>query len=235
MPPGIYAQTSTANPYGHRPWATSLYTNFENYAFLKQPQNAILREDLTMRPEIYRPPEMKLGDMTLVGGSGRILRRGRHRGLGFLMSPTNRMFMSPPASYMIRMAPPQNGAPPIRAYGWGATPIGPGPLPYKPPVAIGPAPYIPPTILPPSMVPPPVAQGAALPIGSPLPPPTPSPAPSPVSPTAAPTAAGISQWLSNLFSTSTWIAGIPDGYVALGVIGGIFLLSRDKETKGRKF
>lgn len=82
-----YLQTSTGNPYGHRPWATRLYTGFENYAFLKQPQNTIIREDVNMRPEIYRPPELKagLGDATLVGGSGRILRRGRRGTLGAVM------------------------------------------------------------------------------------------------------------------------------------------------------
>lgn len=110
-----YLQTSTANPYGHRPWATALYTGFENYAFLKQPQNAIIREDVNMRPEIYRPPELKkpaagLGNVTVVTGSGRIVRRARRGTLGAMDPVFDSIFRRglPP-----RMVAPANPTPPV--------------------------------------------------------------------------------------------------------------------------
>jgi hypothetical protein len=83
---GIYLQSSTANPYGHRPWATRLYTSFDDFSYLKQPQNLVLKGNLEMRPEIYRPPEMQgLGDF-FVFGSGRMMRSRRRslRGLGMI-------------------------------------------------------------------------------------------------------------------------------------------------------
>lgn len=131
-----YLQTSTANPYGHRPWATRIYTGFESYAFLKQPQNAIIREDVNMRPEIYRPPEMKsaatLGDMTIVGGSGRILRRARRsRGLGLIPAMVDRSMMMPRSNIIVR-GPISNGGPVL-----------PGPMPVwspAPPAVFNPPP-----------------------------------------------------------------------------------------------
>jgi len=66
-----YVQSSTENPYGHKPWQTSLYTTFGDFAWLKQPQNAINREPAGIAPRIRKPPE--LAGMTVVGGSGRIL------------------------------------------------------------------------------------------------------------------------------------------------------------------
>lgn len=61
----MFVRTTTANPYGHRPWQTRLYTTFEKYAWLKQPQNWILREPRAMQPRIYKPPEMSGMGMTI--------------------------------------------------------------------------------------------------------------------------------------------------------------------------
>lgn len=227
-----YLQTSTENPYGHRPWATRLYTGFENFAFAKQPQNAIIREDVNMRPEIYRPPEMKpgLGEVTIVGGSGRILRRARRRTLGAVTVPTfwQRIF-------------PSSVSPIVRPISTG--PVLPGPMPVWYPAPPRPMP-ISITILPPPLVPPvpqPIASGpggtiVALPGSAPAPgsPFAPSqllPGAVPISAAAAdaastPTASSLSDW----FNAQTWIAGIPNGYVAIGV-GGVVLYMISKGKK----
>jgi len=203
-----YLQASTLNPAGHRPWKTALYTGFEDYAFLKQPQNTIVREAPSLRPEIYRPPEMKqspgLGAVTLVTGSGRVLRR-RPRTLGAMMFVTG-------------------GGPQISS-----------PILYR-----GPMTYIPPTILPPPSVPPVPTAVSSAPGGtifalpgdattpdSPFTPPSPAelgvPQPPPA-PAAAPAASSLSAW----FNSSTWISGVPNGYVALGIAGAIFLFGKKR-------
>jgi hypothetical protein len=66
-----YVQASTANPFGHTPWQTALYTTFGDFAWLKHPQNYVEREPASIRPRIRKPPE--LAGVTIVGGSGRIL------------------------------------------------------------------------------------------------------------------------------------------------------------------
>ncbi len=234
-----YLQTSTANPYGRRPWATRLYTGFDNFGFLKQPQNTIIREDVNMRPEIYRPPEMKkpkpgLSGVMLVGGSGRILRR-RSSGLGLIANGGGSFTMLParsisvaPTSQMIRG--------PIISTG--------GPMPV----------WTPPTILPPPIVPP-VPQaifsgpggtiyalpGNASTPGSPFAPPDASqlapvsavPISSAAAAAAATDAAATSPTsaFSDWFNTpSSYFGGVPNGYVALGGAAALYLFSR----KGKK-
>jgi hypothetical protein len=245
-----YLQTSTANPYGHRPWATRLYTGFEDYGFLKQPQNLILREDLSMRPELYKPPELKsegLGDVTIVGGSGKILRRGRRRTLGAIM----------PRSTMIL----------AREDYWGTSPISypPRPLPV-PPVRTLPPVMRPPTlvpsgpppikILPPSMVPPPprpvssgpggtvyALPGDATTPGSPFAPPAagqlPIPAgavpvslpaaPASAAPVADTSAAPATRTFSEWFNAADYFASVPNGYLAIAATGALYLFSRKKK------
>jgi hypothetical protein len=221
-----YLQTSTANPYGHRPWATALYTGFEDYAFLKQPQNRIIREDVNMRPEIYRPPEMKsaaaLGDCTLVGGSGKILHRARARRRGTLG--------------MIS---------PIQMSNGGTRPLPlPGPLPvWRPPSVI--------KILPPGIVPPVpqpiyagpggtiyVLPGNATTPGSPFAPADPSQLqPGAIPITTAPAAAAAADAaatpaptssFSNWFNAQDYVGGIPNGYVALGGAFVVYLFTKKK-------
>ncbi len=71
-----YVQSSTENPFGHTPWQTALYTTFGDFAWLKQPQNAVVREPADIAPRIRKPPELaakQLGGVTIVGGSGRVL------------------------------------------------------------------------------------------------------------------------------------------------------------------
>lgn len=81
-----YVQSSTANPYGHTPWQTALYTTFGDFAWLKQPQNAIVREPAGIAPRIRKPPE--LAGVTIVGGSGRVLGTlGSQMRLGLDMTP----------------------------------------------------------------------------------------------------------------------------------------------------
>lgn len=223
-----YLQTSTSNPYGHRPWATALYTGFENYAFLKQPQNTILRGDPNMRPDIYKPPEMKsgLGAVTIVGGSGKVLSRSRRRGLG-LVTPI--LVGDGPASQMMR-----SGI-------FSTAPV------YRPaPISVAPMPK-PITILPPSIVPPvpqPVYSGPggtvyALPgdattPGSPFAPPPQSqllPEAVPLTPATAaaavtppPTTSSFSDW----FNSATLVSSIPNGYLAIGGALAIYLFSKKK-------
>jgi len=225
---GCYLQTSTANPYGHRPWATSLYTGFENYAFLKQPQNTIIRGDVNMRPDIYRPPEMKasagLGDLTIVGGSGKVL--GRARGLG-MVRPM--MILDGPSSEMVRAGVFTYGTPP----------------PPRPPVVMPP----PPVILPPSLVPP-VPQlvssspdgivyalpGNATTPGSPFAAPPqsqllPGAVPLDVNSAAAAVAAATpapTSSFSDWFNSATLVSSIPNGYLAIGGVLAIYLFSKKK-------
>jgi hypothetical protein len=66
-----YIKSSTDNPFGHTPWQTALYTSFGDFAWLKQPQNAVVRESAEIAPRIRKPPE--LAGVTIVGGSGRVL------------------------------------------------------------------------------------------------------------------------------------------------------------------
>ena len=255
---GGYLQTSTANPYGRRPWATSLYTGFENYAFLKQPQNTIIRGDVNMRPDIYRPPEMKpgLGSMTLVSGSGRVMRRSRARGLG-LIAIAN--VGDGPASQLMR----SGGF----TYGDGSTapvpifravptlpPVISSPIISAPRVVIAPPPPPPPptpiSILPPSIVPPvpqPVYSGPAGTVyalpgnattpGSPF-----APAPqSQLLPEAVPlnvntaaaavaasTPAASTSSFSDWFNSATLISQIPNGYLAIGGVLAIYLFSKKR-------
>ncbi len=220
----VYLQSSTENPYGHRPWATRLHTGFENYGFLKQPQNTILREDLAMRPEIYKPPELKsagLGDVTIVGGSGRILRRARRR---TTLGAIPRYVDGDRVSEMIVRGPVLYG--PTEA-----------PAVWNPPAPL--------TILPPSMVPPPpqlVASGPAGVVyalpgnattpGSPFMPPAPGelPMPSgsvPVSSTA-PAATAPTRTFSDWFNATDYVASVPNGYLALGGAAAVYFISRKK-------
>lgn len=262
----VYLQTSTGNPYGRRPWATRLYTGFEDFGFLKQPQNTILREDLSMRPEIYRPPEMKpangLGNVTLVGGSGKILRRARKpngiSGLGVAMyDGMNPIFDSvfrrglPPRVVAAPVAAPAPivrapiAAPPVSQIRYAPLPIqSVGPIvSTAPPIYRPPVPPI--TILPPSLMPPvpvPVATGPggtvyklpgdATTPGSPFAPPDPGQlAPTgsvPVSSAAAAVDAASVSSLSDWFNAQSWISGVPNGYVALGIAGAIFLFAKKK-------
>jgi hypothetical protein len=238
-----YLQTSTANPYGHRPWVTRLYTGFENYAFLKQPQNRIIREDVNMRPEIYRPPEMKpesaLGAVTVVSSSGRVLQR--RRTLGML-----RPLFNGNGGGSVMPGPARTAAPPPGcAYSYGTLVCG-GASPSSPPP--------PPVILPPSMVPPvpqPIVSGPggtiyALPgdattPGSPFAPPgayeyLPAggiPLPTSAAAAAATTAAAIpaaapTSAFSDWFNAQDYIAGIPNGYVGLGVVLAVYMFSKRK-------
>lgn len=225
-----YLQSSTKNPYGHRPWATRLYTGFENYGFLKQPQNSILREDLTMRPELYKPPELKsgLGDVTIVGGSGKILRRARRRKtLGALPAMYDGVGAR---SQMIVKGPYTNGAATLM-------PISKEPLVWNPPAPL--------TILPPSIVPPPpqlvssgpggtvyALPGNATTPGSPFAPPAPGELPTPagsVPVTTAPTAATVpTRSFSDWFQATDYVASVPNGYLALGGVAVVYFLARKK-------
>lgn len=231
----LYLQTSTNNPYGHRPWQTRLDTGFDNFSYLKQPQNTILREDPTMRPEIYKPPELNLSGLgatvTVVSGSGRVISRGRRRrqllgaiamvnGGGIVKYP------GPGSVHPIYLGPPMPG--PAQTY----PPFVPTPLPY--PVPISPVVY-PPTIVPP--VPTPVAGGPAGTVwalpgtpatpGSPYMPATPGELPAPgIAPGA--TAAVSSGSFMDWFNSSTWFAGIPNGYVAIGAAGALWLVMRKR-------
>jgi len=243
----LYLQTSTNNPYGHRPWQTRLDTGFDNFSYLKQPQNTILREDLTMRPEIYKPPELNpngLGAVTVVTGSGRVVSRGRRRrqllgaipamvdgGFGFpSVRPIARpIYLGPPMPAPAQtFTPPFVPAPlPSPIYGCTATLNAPC-QPFGPPI-------YPPTIVPP--VPTPVASGPggtvwALPgtpatPGSPYMPATPGELPAPgISPgdTAAVSSGSFMDW----FNSSTWFAGIPNGYVAIGAAGALWLVMKKR-------
>jgi hypothetical protein len=258
-----YLQTSTNNPYGHRPWATRLYTTFDDFAYLKQPQNLVIKGDQAMRPEIYRPPEMA-GLGAVVTGSGRVIRRARRgmRGLGAIIQsdPFALAFPSIPKSQIIVRGPmflgPPTPAPmPVRLppiyacpAGLNAPCMGPGATsggsvtPLVPPQP-GPPFIYPPTIVPP--VPQPVTSGPggtvyALPgtlavPGSPYMPAPPSELPAPGVPVTAAAGAAAAATpapgsFSDWFNSSTWIAGIPNGYVALGGVAAIFLISR----KGRR-
>lgn len=224
-----YLQTSTANPYGHRPWATRLYTTFDDFAFLKQPQNTILRGNQAMRPEIYKPPEMAGLGAVVVTGSGRVVGRMRRRGLGAIIQADPNELAFPyvprvPSSQMIVRGPISTG------------PVLPGPMPvYMPPNP--PTPIFPPSIVPP--VPVPVASGPAgtvyalpgspAPPGSPYTPPAPGELPAPGVPVSAGTtvaAPASTSALSDWFSAQTLISGIPNGYVAIGVAGALYFISK---------
>jgi len=226
-----YLQTSTSNPYGRRPWQTRLYTGFEEFGFLKQPQNTILREDFSIRPRIYRPPEMAgLGHMTIVGGSGKILRQypRRARGLGLIASDGSALDI---------------------IFRRGLPPLAPVAAPVSQLRVVGPVVSAPPRmqILPPSLMPPVpsvVASGPggtiyALPgdataPGSPFaPPPAGQLFPTgsvPVSADAAASAASAAppSALADWFNSSTWLSGVPNGYVAIGIAGAIFLFAKKK-------
>jgi hypothetical protein len=80
-----YLQASTENPYGHRPWATRLYTGFDDFAYIKHPQNTVTREDPSLRPEIVAPPEFAMlgAETFVVNAAGRQM-SPRRRGLGML-------------------------------------------------------------------------------------------------------------------------------------------------------
>jgi len=248
-----YLQTSTGNPYGHRPWATRLYTGFENYGFLKQPQNTIIREDVNMRPEIYRPPEMKaaagLGSVTLVGGSGRILRRAsRRRTMLGAVAPGPAMSLIWRGGVRPITYDPANCAqfaslPPAGCFD---SPAPTAAYPCATKRICAPPPF---QILPPSMVPPPpqpivsgpggivyALPGDATTPGTPFAPADSSlpPGAVPVSSPAAAAAAAATPppvsvaSLSDWFNAQTWIAGVPNGYVALGGAFAIYLFSKKK-------
>lgn len=256
-----YQQTTTANPYGFRPWRTRLYTTFDDFSFLKQPQNTILRGDQTMRPEIYKPPEMKgLGDV-LVTGSGRMLRGRRRslRGLGVIINsdPFSPSYPVVPKLFSTMLprvfGPTAPISSPIIVRGpISSGPVMPGPMPVAPlrfvdcngypsafPGSCAPPPPPPPAILPPSIVPPPPTivtsspdgvvyslPGAAGVPGSPFPPPSSSELPAPGSPVNASSTVSTGGSLADWFNSQTWIAGIPNGYVALGGAAALYLLAR---------
>jgi hypothetical protein len=82
-----YVKSSTENPFGHTPWQTALYTTFGDFAWLKQPQNAIVREGAGIAPRIRKPPELAGYGDVIVGGSGRVLGRlGSQMRLGLDMT-----------------------------------------------------------------------------------------------------------------------------------------------------
>jgi hypothetical protein len=239
-----YLQTSTANPYGHRPWSTRLYTSFDDFAYLKQPQNRILREPAEMQPRIYKPPEMAgLGDCpttVLVTGAGRVCgvrrRPGRGRGLGALTAAPARtqIFYGPPSVRPISRGPIIYDGGPIFSY----------PIPGAPPAYPfpGPMPVAPPVILPPPIVPPPptpVASGPdgtvwALPgtpatPGSPYMPAPPGQLPAPGTPiTPDMTAAVPGPTFTDWFQSSTWIPGLRNGYVAIGAIAAFYFMGQKR-------
>jgi hypothetical protein len=205
-----YLQTSTDNPYGHRPWATRLATGFENYAFLKQPQNTIIREDVNMRPEIYRPPELKRP----APGLGAYPRR-RMRGMGIAAvsdmipvcplngSMCNFRFQLPPTSVLPTILPPSMVPPvpqPIYA--------GPGGTVYAlPGDATTPgSPFAPATN--------PLASGTVA-------------APSSAAAVAAAAATPPSSF-STWFNSQDYIAGVSNGYVALGGAVLVFMLAKKR-------
>lgn len=231
-----YQQTTTANPYGFRPWRTRLYTTFDDFSFLKQPQNTIIREPVAMKPQIYKPPEMKgLGDV-LVTGSGRVVRGRRRslRGLGVIINadPSELAFprYSYPISPIIMRGPISTG------------PVMPGPMPVLQlppnPPAWNPPPPVP-VILPPGIVPPPPTvvskmpggtvyslPGAAGVPGSPFPPPSPSELPAPGAPITPDTTVATGGSLAEWFNSQTWISGIPNGFVALGGVAALWYLGK---------
>lgn len=235
-----YLQTSTENPYGHRPWQTRLYTGFANYSYLKQPQNSIVRGDSTMRPEIYKPPELPppgVGAVTVVTGSGRVIARARRRRQLLGALPT---YSGLPVSQMIRIGPIVDGGPPMPGppavfrypYPTGSPPTVPAPLPS--PVPINPIMY-PPTIVPP--VPTPVVSapdgtvwmlpGTPATPGSPYMPAPPSqlqaPGVAPGTTAAVPTTPGsFMDW----FTSQTLISGIPNGYLAAGAVFAIYFMGK---------
>lgn len=241
-----YLQTSTANPYGFRPWGTRLYTSFDEYAYLKQPQNTIIRGDQSMRPEIYKPPELAgLGaheGVTVVSGSGRVMGRTRRRhlhGLGAIIMQTNGgggivRYGGYPGITFPRPLPPIV-APNVIA----PQAIAPVPQPAPPPLTIYPPPSVPPvpqlyTSGPGGVVY--ALPGNATTPGSPFFPPAPGELPGapsgsgvPVSAVTGAAAAAISPGgsFSDWFNSSTFIAGWPNGYLAIGAIG-LFLLLRKK-------
>lgn len=230
-----YQQTTTANPYGFRPWRTRLYTTFDDFSFLKQPQNTILRGDQTMRPEIYKPPEMRgLGEI-LVTGSGRVVsgRRRSLRGLGAIAYPNYFSTMLP------RVFPPMPGPMPVlRSPIIVRGPISTAPNPPVYQLPPNPPPPVP-TILPPSIVPPPPTivssspdgtvyslPGAAGVPGSPFPPPAPGELPAPGAPVTSSTTVATGGSLADWFNSQTWIAGIPNGYLAIAGVGALYFLSK---------
>jgi hypothetical protein len=273
--PGAYLQTSTANPYGHRPWVTRLYTTFDDYSYLKQPQNTILRENLDMRPEIYRPPDMRGLGAVLVTGSGRVLgqtRRRTMRGLGIVpefstgwQRPMPPIIVRGPFVSADGTAPPMPG--PAQTF---VPPSPPTPIVFPNPIfctnvlrmmprcppnyfpasdACGPTGFCkpapvpaPPVMLPPTNVPPvptPVVTGPggtvyALPgdassPDSPFTPPAPGELPAPGAPTTLPGGAAAAATtpafdFRGWFNSQTWIAGVPNGIVAIVGGGGLFWL-----------
>lgn len=235
-----YQQTSTANPYGFRPWTTRLYTTIDDFSFLKQPQNTILREPAAMKPTIYKPPEMRGLGAVLVTGSGRVL-RGRHRslrGLGAIIMSDPFAGNFPNCEYGQTCALPRARSP-IAIVGPISTgPVLPGPMPVANPPVIQLPPGTVPTILPPSSVPPPPTlvssspdgtvyslPGSAGVPGTPFPPP--SAAELPPAPAAAPSTGSISDWLSS----STIISGYSN-LTVVGVGGVIAFLAFGR--KGRR-
>lgn len=246
-----YLQTSTANPYGHRPWQTRLYTGFADYSYLKQPQNTILRGDQSMRPEIYKPPELPppgVGAVTVVTGSGRVISRGRRRRhmLGVIpeLYPVDGVrpigspilvrgpvsFLGPPTP---APAPAQNFPGVYYGYPGQTPPVSPTPLPSPVPVY---PPMLPPTIVPP--VPTPVASspdgtvwmlpGTPAVPGSPyMPAPPAELAPPGIAPgaTAAVPSAAPGTFM-DWFQSQTWIAGVPNGYIAAGAVLAIYFMGK---------
>lgn len=237
-----YFQSSTNNPYGHRPWQTRLYTSFANYSYLKQPQNTILRGDQTMRPEIYKPPELPaagVGAFTIVTGSGRVIARARRRHQLLGAVP---VYYGYPASQMIRVGPifdggfPQPGPMPVRfpPIPTGSPPVVPRPLPAPQPIAPI---MLPPTIVPP--VPTPVASapdgtvwmlpGTPVTPGSPLMPAPPAelqaPGVAPGTTTTVATTPAPGSFM-DWFTSQTLISGIPNGYLAAGTVFAIYFMGK---------
>jgi hypothetical protein len=249
-----YLQTSTANPYGHRPWQTSLYTTFGDFGWLKQPQNLVVREPAGIRPTIRKPPERPmLGALTLVSGSGRVLGRvnlgldlttaeGQRFAALYRMTGGSLPTPTPAPTPIVRSV--YSDAVPVRSVPLRSVPISSAPI-FS---SVAP-PQMPLTILPPPSVPPPPAPvvdpsgqvflytpGAPGQAGSPFPPPAPGAypgSPSSVVTAAAPAAASpsfadqISVWLSG-----SMIAGIPNYWLAIGA-GTIGLLLLRGGKKGR--
>jgi len=211
----LYLQTSTANPYGHRPWATRLYTTFDDFAYLKQPQNTILREPAAMKPQIYKPPEL--------AGLGAVVTGRRRRGMLGAM---------PAAIDSVFFRRPMPGPMPVRAFPLPIYATMPPVVPQTPAPTLPPAPFTPWTVLPPTLVPPvptPVASGPAGTIFS-LPGTVPDPGSpfdqtaAPAPPSAAPAASALADW----FNAQTWVAGIPNGYVALGAAAALYFMAKKR-------
>lgn len=223
-----YVKSSTENPYGSRPWLTSLYTGFENYAFLKQPQNTITRESQSVKPRIYAPPEMKKGlsGVTLVGGSGRVLRRARSLGAVEMISagynvprPVAQPVYSTPRTFFVPPPPP----PPV----YFAQPI------YVPPVTSSPAVPAPAPVTAPVVAPPPSALNppAPAPIMLPAPVSVDAGAPAPAAAAAPSSDSGASPTSSFMdwFNSATLISSIPNGYLLIG--GGLVLFMFGKKRR----